>query len=99
VLTDVSATVLCPMEITVASDDGRESMRLEVDVASEAEGLVLVDEVANEYHFGCGMWVKRGTFLHVATYSPSDGFKSTRSFGRSRMRSRSGGCRTSRIPN
>jgi hypothetical protein len=63
------------MEITVASDEGREPMRLEVDVASEAEGLVLVDEVGNEYHFGCGMWVQRGTFLHVATYSPSDGLQ------------------------
>jgi hypothetical protein len=63
------------MEVTVASSDEREPVRLEVDVPSGAEVLVLVDEAGNEYHFGCGMWVKRGTFLHVATYSSTEGLQ------------------------
>jgi hypothetical protein len=36
------------------------------------------------------MCVKRGTFLHVATYSPDDGLQRYRSFGSPRTRSRKG---------
>lgn len=63
------------MEVIVSSGDEREQVRLDVDVSRDSEGLVLIDDVGNEYHFGCGMWVKRGTFVHVATYSPSDGLQ------------------------
>jgi hypothetical protein len=73
--TATSATVPGPMEVTIASSDERQSVRLEVDVPADAERLVLVDDDGNEYHFGSGMWVKRGTFLHVATYSPDDGLQ------------------------
>jgi hypothetical protein len=44
-------------------------------VPADAERLVLVGDDGNEYHFGSGMWAKRGTFLHVATYSPDDGLQ------------------------
>ena len=73
--TATSATVPGPMEVTIASSDERQIVRLEVDVPADAERLVLVDDDGNEYHFGSGMWVKRGTFLHVATYSPHDGLQ------------------------
>jgi hypothetical protein len=72
---DTSATVPDPVEVTVASDDERQRLRLKVDVAADAERLVLVDDAGNEYHFGCGMWVKRGTFLHIATYYPDEGLQ------------------------
>jgi len=63
------------MTVTIASDDERQQIRIDLELPRDAERLVLVDAAGNEYHFGCGMWVKAGMFLHVATYSPDDGLQ------------------------
>lgn len=61
------------MPITITDDDERQRVRLDLDVPRSTERLVLVDEDGKEYHFGCGMWMREGTFLHVATYSREEG--------------------------
>lgn len=55
--------------VTITSEDGRESLRLDIDLPRNAERLVLVDADGCEYHFGCGGWTPNGTFIHVATYT------------------------------
>jgi hypothetical protein len=61
------------MSITITSQDERARFVLEGEdvnrVASDAMRLVLADRDGHELHFGCGAWVRRGIFVHVATYT------------------------------
>lgn len=55
--------------VKITSEDGRESLRLGIDLPRDAKRLVLVDAEGREYHFGCGVWTPNGTFIHVASYT------------------------------
>jgi hypothetical protein len=57
------------MEIELYSDDERRRVRLDADVTSSADGLVIVDGEGREHHFGCGAWDPQGRFRYVATYA------------------------------
>jgi hypothetical protein len=68
------------MTVTIASDDERRRISLDLELPRDAERLVLVDAAGSEHHFGCGRWVAAGTFLHVATYSPEEGLQKYAAF-------------------
>lgn len=55
--------------VKITSEDGRESLLLDIDLPRDAKRLILVDADGHEYHFGCGVWTPNGTFIHVATYT------------------------------